>query len=295
MSLFRSRTQFSMTSRESPFRRFWEQNKRFLMTAGAGLSVFLVLNSLVSVYVARADRLLGEASQAAEQARRLKQELKGQYWEIRGRLSDYERHEERLTKDLSLPLESAAGKLEEHALLVQFNEAIESVWGDALVLANERGVELPERLSAEEDFGYQTSDGPEELRRYYDYLGITRHGLVALLEAGMTEIRRPELIPEELQPIPQAGDRAAVMLRPVRFGCAGPYEAFARLLKSVQEPGRFIQVQVLSLLPVKGSDAGLLRGELLFCGLRLVRAGDGAPRLSLGGERKKGRRSRGRR
>lgn len=270
-------------------KRIWEQNKRFLIIAGAGLSVFLVLNALVSSYVARADHLLQRASQYAEQARRLKHELKGQYWEIKGRLSDYERYEEHLQKDLSLPPESALGKLEERALLVQFNEATESVWSDALRLANARGVELPERLSAEEDFGYEATDGPDELRRYYDYLGITRHGLLALLESGMKEIFRPELIPEELQPIPESGGDAAMMLRTVRFGCVGPYSAYSELLESVQDPGHFLQVQMLSLVPVKGSSDGLLKGEFLFAGLRLVRSSGDLTKLSLGGKKKKSR------
>ena len=259
-------------TRENAFKRIWEQNKRFLMITGAGLSVFLMLNSLVSSYVARADKLLQGASRDAEQARRLKQELKGQYWEIKGRLGDYERYEEQLQKDLSLPPESALRKLDKRALLVQFNEATEAVWEDALAIANARSVELPERLSAEDDFGYETSDGPAELARYYDYLAVTRHGLMALLESGMREIFRPELIAEEMQPIPDNAGEASMMLRVVRFGCVGPYDAYSRLLGSVQEAGRFLQVQVLSLTPVKGSNESLLKAELLFAGLRLIRS-----------------------
>ncbi len=259
-------------TRENAFKRIWEQNKRFLMITGAGLSVFLMLNSLVSSYVARADKLLQGASQDAEQARRLKQELKGQYWEIKDRLADYERYEEQLQMDLSLPPESALRKLDKRALLVQFNEATEAVWEDALAIANARSVELPERLSAEDDFGYETSDGPAELARYYDYLAVTRHGLMALLESGMREIFRPELIAEEMQPIPDNAGEASMMLRVVRFGCVGPYDAYSRLLGSVQEAGRFLQVQVLSLTPVKGSNESLLKAELLFAGLRLIRS-----------------------
>ncbi len=282
-------------TRENQFKRIWEQNKRFLIITGAGLSVFLMLNSLVSSYVARADKLLQGASQFGEQARRLKQELKGQYWEIKGRLTDYERYEEQLQKDLSLPPESALRKLDKRALLVQFNEATEAVWEDALAIANARSVELPERLSAEDDFGYETTDGPAELARYYDYLAVTRHGLMALLESGMREIFRPELIPEEMQPIPDNAGEASMMLRVVRFGCVGPYDAYSRLLGSVQEAGRFLQVQVLSLVPVKGSNEGLLKAELLFAGLRLIRSSGDVTELSPGGKPKKKAPPRGRR
>ena len=248
--------------RENTVKNLWEQHKRFLMVAGAGLAVFLVLNSLVSSYVASADHLLEEASRLAGEAGQLKQDLKGQYWEIKGRLAAYEQYEERLRKDLSMPPEQALQKLDKRALLVQFNEATESVWRVALEFANQRGVELPERLSAEEDFGYEITDGPEEFKRYYDYLAITRQSLVALLKAGMREIRRPELIPEDLQPIRNNGGEAFMMLRAVRFGCVGAYGAYVRLLKSVQKPGDFLQVQILSLSPVKNSDDGLLKGEL---------------------------------
>ena len=282
-------------TRENPFKRIWEQNKRFLIITGAGLSVFLVLNSFVSSYVARADHLLQRASQFAEEARRLKHELKGQYWELKGRLTDYDRYEEQLQKDLSLPPESALRKLDRRALLVQFNEATEAVWGDALKLANARSVELPERLSAEEDFGYEATDGPEELERYYDYLGVTRHGLMSLLESGMKEIFRPELITEDVQPISDNAGEASMMLRVVRFGCVGPYDAYSRLLGSVQEAGRFLQVQVLSLAPVKGSSDGFLKGELLFAGLRLIRSSGDVTELSPGGKPKKKVPTRGRR
>ena len=75
------------------------------------------------------------------------------------------------------------------------------------------------------------------------------------------------------------------MLRVVRFGCVGSYEAYADLLKSVQDAGNFLQVQVLSLSPVKRTEAGVLKGELLFAGLRLVKPREDGTRVSLGGKK----------
>ncbi len=247
---------------ESKIKRIWEENKRFFLVAGAGLAVFLGLNAWISSYLAGADATLRKASELAEQSRKLKQELKGGYWEVRGRIDDYAELEKRLLGDLAVAPLSEASRLDQNALLVEFNESIEKVWEDALKIANRQGVELPERLSPD-DFGYEPSDDLTAFQRYYKYLAIIRRAMNAILEADVRELGQPELIAEDVHAIENNPERG-LLLRVVRFSTLASYDTYVRLLKSVQTPGDFLQVQILSLAVPKGGDGSLLRADMIF-------------------------------
>jgi hypothetical protein len=112
--------------------RIWTQNKNFILVAGAGLAVFLILNSFVGAYVVRVEGpkgLLAEASKIEKDVRSLHKELNRTYWEEKARLESYEKHEGTLRSELELPREKEVEKLDGAAPLVQFNQAIDRAWG----------------------------------------------------------------------------------------------------------------------------------------------------------------------
>ncbi|MCH2374258.1 MAG: hypothetical protein MK538_08730 [Planctomycetes bacterium] len=251
---------------------YFQRNRRFLLIVGAGLAIFMTLNSLVSAYIGRAASLLEGANDFAEKSRKLKEELKGQYHETKERIEEYEKFETALRRDLELPEIRQAKNLDKNSMLVQFNQATEDVWGELRTIANRRGVELPDRLKLR-DFGHEPTDGPTEFRRYYDYLAIVRRSLIATLESGVAEIQRIELVPGDLLTVP-GDDDSRVLVRSVRFRVIGGFESFVDVLTSVQTSGDFLQVQVERLGVNERSDDGSLRGDLRFSGLRLWRVGE---------------------
>jgi hypothetical protein len=251
--------------------KFWEQNKRFLLITGGGLAVFLLLNALIGSYVHRADKSLTRASQLERDIRELKKELSLRFWQEKTRLADYETHEQSLRKELELPPEKELASFDASAPLLQFNAAVNRVWGEATEQANRAGVALPEKLSSD-DFGIESRDGRELYEQYYDYLAVARRGLDVLVGAGMTEIQKPALQAEEDLPI-RLNDKVVCRLRPVSFTVSGPFESFLRALKGVQAAGSFLQVRLMQLGPKRGDDR-VLQGTVQFAGIRLVEASE---------------------
>ena len=150
---------------------------------------------------------------------------------------------------------------------MQFNQAIDRVWGESLEKANRRGVAIPEKLGPE-DFGIRTGDGQAEYARYYDELAIVGAALGALIEAGLTEIRRPAVLEEEDLEI-SGSDSFLCRFRGCSFDVAGPYDSFVRTFTNLQEAGNFLQVRMIELRP-RREDASVLQGTLEFVGIRLV-------------------------
>jgi len=254
------------------FQRIWTQNKRFILVAGAGLAVFLILNSFLGAFVGRVEGpkgLLAEASKLEKDVRSLHKELNRNYWEEKARLESYEKHESDLASELQLPREKEVEKLDSAAPLVQFNQAIDRAWGQALEKANRASVAIPEKLGPEA-FGVAKDDGPQEYELYYSYLGVVRRALMALIDAGISEIGRPELVPPEELPVVAGSEDFFCVYRGVRFKVSGAYESFLRLLKSVQEPRSFLQVRILSLGSKGGGDERSVKGELEFVGFQIA-------------------------
>jgi hypothetical protein len=247
--------------------RLWEENKRFLVVAGSAFLVFLVLNGAIGSYLARADRVLDSAAQLERKIRALKKELDHGFAAEQNRLSSYEAHEEGLLKEIILPPMEELSAFDEAAPRVQFNKAIDRVWGRALETANRMGVAIPEKLGPE-DFAIDRGDGKAQYERYYHELAVIGGALNALVEAGMAEIQRPQLVNFPDDPI-LGSEGFSCRLRGAGFVARGTYDSFVRLLKSVQDPERFLQVRVMELKPVKGEEH-LVQGSLDFAGLLLA-------------------------
>jgi hypothetical protein len=250
--------------------KLWEQNKRFILITGGGLAAFLFLTSILGGFVSNIDGPKGLLAKTAKQdkdVRALKKELTG-FWDEKGRLEAYEKHEAALRADLELPPERELASFDDAAPLNQFNKAIDRVWGAALEKANRAGVGIPEKLGPQ-DFGVSRDDRRPDYERHYAYLGVIRRALGALVDAGMAEIGRPEIIEEELLPVLPDDESVSCLYRGVSLKVSGSYESFVRLLKSLQAPKDFLQVRIASL-EEKSSDSTALKGELEFVSFRLV-------------------------
>ncbi len=254
--------------------RLWAENKRFILIAGSGLAVFLILNGILGGYLARVDGVLRKASLLEKDSRALLKDLK-RYWDEKSRLSDYEKHEAQLRGELELPPEKEIDNLDKAAPLVQFNQAIDRAWGLAREKANQAAVAIPEKLGPQ-DFGVEKGDSDRDYERHYAYLGVIRRALHALIDAGMAEISRPELIQEDLLRVIPDDDGVSCMLRAVRFRVAGSYDSFIKVLKALQAPQSFIQVNIGSLAAKGAGDDRTVKGDLEFTTFRLVEGAEAA-------------------
>lgn len=253
------------------FTKLWELNKRFLLITGSGLAVFLILNGFVGGCLDSVEGPKGLRTRSGElekQVRALHKDLY-RYHEEKARLADYERHEAALRAELELPAEPELARFDEGSALNQFNQAIDKTWGEAQDKANRANVPLPEKLGPQ-DFLIERKDGKKEYEEHYAYLGVVRRALSALIDAGMVEISRPDLIEEEMLPVLANDDSVHCLFRGVRFRVTGPYESFLRVLKALQAPQAFLQVNVRSLAAKSPGEERLLKGELEFAALRLV-------------------------
>lgn len=268
------------------FTRIWEENRSFILVSGAAFALFLILNSCVSSYAGRVDGPKGLHAKAAgleKNVRRLHKEL-GQYHVVRGLIEGYEREEESLRGELELPAEKELEAFDAAAPLIQFEKAIDRVWGQALDRANRAGVAIPEKLGPQ-DFGVGRQDGKAEYERHYAYLGIVRRALDTLIASGLEEIGRPDLVEADILPVLPDDETMYCHFRAVRFRVSGPFQSFAKTLQAVQAPGDFLQVRVADMGPRGRGEEEAVKGELVFVAFRLVDA------AALGGEQPGKRRS----
>jgi hypothetical protein len=248
--------------------RLWEDHRKLIIQCGAGLVVFLFLNSCISRYVDRAEATDRQSRKVLDQNRRLHKQLEESYAEEAEKVEVYAALEQDLRSAVCLSeppeIQSAGGSLQ-----IKFDKEIADAWESVLPDANRAGLTLPPRLTSQ-DFGVQPEDGAVEYKRYYSYLGIVRQALPALVKSGFEELGAVDLVPEEVREV-VLNDGVSLLERAVSFQVAGPYESFLKLLGAFQEPGKFLQVRVRNLRQPKGkaADAGGLHAELLFVGLRL--------------------------
>ena len=250
--------------------RIWEQNKKFILVTGGAFAIFLFINSFLGGYIESADGpkgLLAKSSQLEREVRTLHKDLQNRYWEEKSRLESYEKLETDLRGQVELSPEPELAKLDTAAPIGQFNRAVDRVWGQALEKANRATVAIPEKPGPEE-FGIEKEDGKAEYERHYDYLGVMRRALAVLVDSGMAEIGRPEIIEEEVFQVIPENDNVHCLLRGVRFKVAGPYESFVKTLKSVQAPKEFLHARVE--MEQKAGDDRTVRGHIEFVSVRLV-------------------------
>ena len=279
------------------FKNLWLDNKKFLLVSGGGLLVFLVLNSFVSAYVAKADTTTRRARKLEQQVRQLHSELKNTYWSEQDKLVAYEEYEQKLAAALcQKPATQVTEGDDLNKLTFSFQKSIDSTWNSVRQPANKAGIALPEKLRVA-DFGISEEDGHEEFRLYWDYLDIVRNSLEALVAAEVQSFSTPEPLPRELLPVRDNESLACIYL-PVSIQVTGSYQSFLDVLGALQDEGDFLQVRVRGLKPVKkgakGGDDGLLRADVEFVGFRIAEA-PAATGDDLRSRRGRGRKGTGRR
>jgi hypothetical protein len=255
------------------FQRIWAQHKKFILQAGSGLALFLILDSCVGSSIRRVDGpdgLRAQALRTERSVRAIHKEL-ARYKETKSSLESFRVERAEVRAALELPPERELERLDTSAPLLQFNQAIDRVWAQALEKANRLGISLPEKLAAQ-DFGAQGQGDKEEYQRHYAYLGLVRRALGTLVDAGMSEIGRPELVEEDTLPIHAGEEWPACVFRAVRFKVAGNFESFLGTLQSVQEPKAFLQVRVRSLQSKSATEDRGLKGELEFVAIAFSEA-----------------------
>jgi hypothetical protein len=273
--------------------RIWAEQKRFILVVGGGFAIFLFLNALAGGCIQRADGpngLIAQAGKREREVRALHKELKDRYWDEKSRLEGFEKEEAALRADLELPPEAEIATLDEAAPINQFNRAIDKVWGEATRTANRAAIALPEKLGPE-DFGISSDDGKREYEQHYAYLGVIRRALRTLVESGMTEIGRPELVDAELVPVIPGNEIIQCIYVGVIIKVAGPYDAFLRALKGVQGAKDFLQVRIEEIAQKSANEERIVRGELQFLSFRLAEGAD----LEAPDEKKRPARKTGRR
>src|SRR2546422_1431934 len=254
------------------FLKIWKQNKKFILSAGSGIVVFLFFNSCVSSYVGHVNGPRGLQAQAGaleRKVRTLLKEIGPRYHPEKARLEEYVKHEATLRADLQIPPEKELDKIDEASKLVQFNAAIDRTWGLAQEKANRASVAIPEKLGPQ-DFGVERTSSNREYERCYSYLGIVRRAINALIDSGIAEIGKPKLIPEETLPVLKEKENTVCLYRGVSFAVSGPYESFLRVLKSLQSPQNFLEVRIVNMASKGGGDDRFVKGELEFVGFRLA-------------------------
>jgi len=250
--------------------RIWEQNKKFILVTGGGFAIFLFINSFLGGYIESADGpkgLLAKSSQLEREVRTLHKDLQNRYWEEKSRLESYEKHETDLRGQIELAPEPELARLDTAAPIGQFNRAVDKLWGQALDKANRATVAIPEKPGPEE-FGIERDDGKAAYERHYDYLGVMRRALSVLVDSGMSEIGRPEILDEEVFQVMPGDESVHCVLRTVRFKVAGPYESFVKTLKGIQAPREFLQAKVE--MEQKPGDDRTVRGHIEFSSVRLI-------------------------
>ncbi len=248
--------------------RLWEENKRFLLIAGSGLAVFLILNSIIGGYISMVDGVVKKSSLLAKECRDLLSQVKPLSAEKK-RLEELTAHETQLRKELELPPEKELEKFDKTSPLLQFNGAIDRAWGVAKEKANQVGLVVPEKLGPN-DFGADKQADQHDYASHYTFLSVARRALVSLIDAGMTEIARPQLEDEEALEVIKDDSSVQCLLRTVRFKVAGPYDSYLKLLKSLQAPESFLQVGVSLSTPKGTTDDRTVRGDLRFTALSLL-------------------------
>jgi hypothetical protein len=251
--------------------RIWEQNKNFLLVAGSGFALFLILNSCVGSYVRRPEApggLYAQASKLEKDIRRLEKEVSS-HAEVKALLAAYEEEEAALRAEIEPAPEKEVATFDEVNAFRQFDQAIDRVWAEALELANRANVALPEKPGIQ-DFGVRREDRKSEYEDHYAYLGILRRAVGALIDSGMVEIGRPELLDPDYLPVAEIDGATLCLFRAVRFQVSGPYESFVRVFQTVQSPKDFIQVRLGTLAPKAKDQDQVLKGQLDFVGIWLV-------------------------
>jgi hypothetical protein len=270
--------------------RIWAQNRRYLLLTGAGLALFLILNSCISSYAERVEGPTGLYARSTKLAREIRQLHKevAVYNEVRSVLTGYEEQEAELRGAVELSPEKELESFDESTPILQFEKAVDRVWEQAVERANRVGVILPEKPDSR-DFGVARGDARREYESHYANLGVLRRGLEVLIRSGMVEIGRPEFLEADYLPVLPDDESLFVLFRALRFRVVGPYDSYIRALQAVQSPGDFLQVRIRKMTVARGNEEGLIAGDLDFVAFRLVDAAD------LESERTRGTGRRGRR
>lgn len=253
------------------FERLWAENRRFVLVAGTGFAVFLILNSCVSSCGSRLvgpQGLYARAERLEKDIRRLHKSL-GQYSVVQTYLEGYEREETSLREALEIAPEPEIRNFDAAAPALQFERAVDRIWGQALSKANRANVAIPDKPSLS-DFRIGRGDGPAEYDEHYRKLALLRRALDALIDSEASQISRPAVLdPEEFAIAPGDGSVTCVFYG-VEFRAEGSLASFFKLLSALQAPPEFLQVRLVSLAPKRGESGDPLEGTIQFWSFRFL-------------------------
>lgn len=246
-------------------RKLWVDHQKFLLVCASVALAFLVVNSWISALAEGADRTYGRCRDLARNIDRLHGDLDETYWLERRRADAYEKAETELVSELGLPEPSVPG--DAGSLLIDLNRRVDRVWAEAQKRANPRGLALPEKLSPK-DFDIEADYGPREYRILHAYLTVVERALLIAVDAGVSAIGEPQLIPWIQSPIALDGvEVGSSSYLGATFTVRGTWDSFLRLFALAQEPGRFLQVRMTGKLEPVKDDEEMLEAELEFFGL----------------------------
>ena len=278
------------------FQKIWEENKRFLLIAGGGLAVYLLLNALlVTGYKNQALGRDGtrERNRILDgKVQRLQKEVRDRFNEEKSNFESFASFEGDYLQRFSIaPPKELPDFRKGMSAQVYFNDLVERIWGEVNRKAREINCVIPEKISTQE-LGVLADDAAEDTSRHFIYLEILRRSLNALVNSGMRKIDKPKLHPEEPLSIRGNPDHEMVYQR-ITVQAQGTYDNFLQLLKNCQEPnkadkpGQFLQVIVLDLSPAGSSGASVLKGNLEFANFAVEEIREVETGQSKGGARSK--------
>lgn len=247
----------------------WEENKRFLLIAGSGLAVFLLLRSCVVVpFAARAEKTDDRNIRLTDQVRGLYSEVRKGFEKARARHEALGDLEDELLGRYSLVLPGEALRPRDgSAREVHLTHQIEKIWGDVYRKARERNCELPQKISTR-DLGVRPDSTEAELAHFIRQLEVLRRALEVLVDAGVRKIGPLRLHPTADFFIRENPDHRWLLER-IDISVEGSYESLADTLRECQKPGRTLQVLLADVAPGKTGDPGLLKARLEFAGFHI--------------------------
>lgn len=247
------------------WQRLWQENRSFIQIAGGGLAAFLVLHWFAFRIQGRADTIL-------------EQEVPGLEKKIRTLQRQLDVNDDRERKDRALLVEKESRVLEALQVagpdpsgpkvrsLIDFQDAWNRVYSQAVGMARKHGTDLPEKKKIV--FPEPSPGDVEGFRQNEIMLGVVDQILKATTEIGFRQILALAPWEVETSPMTGAAEGEGLVAYPVRLTVVGTFDNFVDLLDRFQGKGRFLQVIIDSLKPAPGME-GLLRGDLTVAGLRL--------------------------
>jgi len=247
---------------------FWERNRSFLTPILAGAAVFLVL-----AYIALS---FGSESEAQRRRRRA---LMARVSALQRRVVDSGGLSQETVAEAEKELADRIAKLcvpvptdlerQGAEMPTRFIAAKEELCARLTRLASQEGVQLQQNLSSV-DFHQRETDDALRYAAHWATLRCFERLLEAAIRARFSQVLSVVCEPEAVVPIP--GDRKWGLARAgITVQLSGSYDSVLKLFKEVLQPGRFVDLELVSLrtAPQRAESGGLL-AKVTGWGMRLV-------------------------